>query len=164
MFCLTGSCTSAVGETIPLCLKGQILPFRCLCSPPINFGMSWAHASKSKIWLIISACFGILRVPYKCKILWFSAKEQRKRKPPGDTVRENHIELLFKTKKKKRRKIKKNNWDSFQNWFHCKPRTRAHISYLHDLFLDFGELRAIGSGRSFEGIIENVLPPIFPGF
>lgn len=126
MFCLTGSCTSVVGETIPLCLKGQILPFRCLCSPPINFGMSWAHASKSKIWLIISACFGILWVPYKCKIPWFSAKEQRKCKPPGDAVRENHIELLFKTKK--RRKIKKNNWDSFQSWLQLQTKDEsAHL-------------------------------------
>lgn len=39
-----------------------------------------------------------------------------------------------------------------------------HISYLCNRFFDFGELWAIGLGHSFEGIIENVLPPIFPGF
>lgn len=39
----------------------------------------------------------------------------------------------------------------------------AHLLPSHS-FSDTSELRAIGPGPSFEGIIGNVLPPIVPGF
>lgn len=112
-----------------LCLDGPTLPFRCLCSPPINFGMSWAHASKSEIWLIISACFGILWVPYKCNMLWFSAKEQRKFNPPGDTVRENHIEPLFKIIMKRKKKDQEKQLRFIPKLSSLHSEDRTHIPY-----------------------------------